>query len=50
MSNELNNILAYSGLVAKNNKNKIVLPEIKTSIPNPSENDYKNGYIMQFFL
>lgn len=49
MSNELNNILAYSGLVAKNNKNKIVLPEIKTSIPNPSENDYKNGYIKRNF-
>lgn len=48
MSNELNNILAYAGLIAKT-KSKIVLPEIKVSIPTPSENDYKNGYIKRNF-
>lgn len=48
MSQQLNNLLAYTALVAEK-KNNFSIPDLKAFIPTPTEQDYKTGYIRRNF-
>ncbi len=49
MSDGINNILSYAGLLVKKSTT-FKYPNVNSFIPNPNETDYKTGYIERYFV